>query len=101
MFIVGLKQNGPWTIGGLANHVWSVAGSDNRSDINSTYIQPFISYNTPIALTYALNMEASYYWESEQWSIPGPVTLSDNIPCYISRELRECIYITPHGVLLT
>ena len=34
-------------------------------------------------------------------SIPWPVTLSDNIPCYISRELRECIYITPHGVLLT
>ena len=22
--VVGLKQNGPWTIGGLANHVWSV-----------------------------------------------------------------------------
>ena len=68
--IVGLKQNGPWTFGGLANHVWSVAGSDNRSDINSTYIQPFLTYTTPTAWTYALNLESSYDWESKQWSIP-------------------------------
>ncbi len=68
--IVGLKQNGPWTIGGLANHVWSVSGSDNRNDINSTFIQPFLAYNTSTALTYTLTAEASYDWESEQWSIP-------------------------------
>jgi len=74
--IVGLKQNGPWTVGGLANHVWSVAGSDNRNDINSTFIQPFITYNTPAAVTYALNLEASYDWESEQWAIPVNLMVS-------------------------
>jgi hypothetical protein len=68
--IVGLKQTGPWTYGALANHIWSVAGSKNRNDINSTYIQPFIAYNTPSAVTYALNLESSYDWESEQWSVP-------------------------------
>jgi hypothetical protein len=47
-----------------------VSGNDNRNDINSTFLQPFIAYNTPTALIYALNMEASYDWESEQWSIP-------------------------------
>ena len=68
--VVGLKQIGSWTVGGLANHVWSVAGSDKRNDINSTYIQPFLTYNTPTAWTYALNLESSYDWESKQWSIP-------------------------------
>src|SRR5690606_122828 len=28
---VVLKQSGPWTVGMLANQVWSVAGSDSRS----------------------------------------------------------------------
>ncbi len=35
---VALRQQGPWTIGGLINHIWSVAGDDNRADISSTFI---------------------------------------------------------------
>jgi hypothetical protein len=35
--LIGLKQNGPWTFGGLMNHIWSVAGSDSRDDISSTF----------------------------------------------------------------
>ena len=73
---VGLRQIGPWTIGGLANHVWSVAGSDNRNDINSTFVQPFVNYTTPTAVTYALNLEASYDWESEQWAVPANLMVS-------------------------
>jgi hypothetical protein len=68
--IVGLKQIGPWTVGALANHLWSVAGSNNRNDISSTFVQPFIAYNTPSAVTFALNLEATYNWESEQWAVP-------------------------------
>ncbi len=73
---VALRQNGPWTIGALGNHIWSVAGSDNRSDISSTFIQPFINYGTPTAVTYALNTESSYDWKSEQWSIPVNLMVS-------------------------
>jgi hypothetical protein len=68
--VVALIQEGRWTIGGIANHVWSVAGNDNRSDINSTYIQPFLAYNTPTAWTFNMNTESTYDWESEQWSVP-------------------------------
>lgn len=71
-----LKQIGPWTIGGLTNHVWSVAGSNKRDDINSTFIQPFVVYNTPAAVTYSMNTEANYDWESEQWSIPVNLQVS-------------------------
>ncbi len=35
---VALKQTGPWTVGLLANHIWSVAGKDERDDINATFL---------------------------------------------------------------
>jgi hypothetical protein len=47
-----------------------VAGSGNRNNISSTFFQPFLTYNTPAAVTYALNLESTYDWESEQWSVP-------------------------------
>jgi len=68
--VVVLKQNGPWTIGGIANHIWSVAGDDDRGDISNTFLQPFVAYTTPKAVTFTLNTESTYNWETEQWSIP-------------------------------
>ncbi|MDQ0321523.1 hypothetical protein QO002_003661 [Pararhizobium capsulatum DSM 1112] len=65
-----LKQEGHWTYGVLANHIWSVAGDHNRADVSSTFLQPFLSYTTPTAWTFALNTESSYDWKNEQWSVP-------------------------------
>lgn len=67
---VALKQTGPWTIGFLGNHIWSVAGDDDRADINATFLQPFVSYVTKTKTTFGLNTESTYDWESEQWSVP-------------------------------
>ena len=67
---VVLKQQGPWTYGMLANHVWSFAGDSDRADIDATFMQPFLSYTTPQALSLALNTESTYDWENEQWSVP-------------------------------
>ncbi|WP_160154064.1 transporter [Microbulbifer sp. ALW1] len=67
---VVLKQAGPWTIGTLANHIWSFAGSDNRADVNSTFIQPFLAYNTPTSWTFTVQTESTYDWETEQWNVP-------------------------------
>ena len=66
---VALKQSGPWTYGGLANHIWSFAEDDNAK-ISNTFIQPFLTYVTPSAVTYALNTESNYNWETEKWSVP-------------------------------
>lgn len=73
---VVLKQQGRWTYGALANHLWSVAGTHNRADISNTFIQPFLSYTTPKAWTFSINTESTYDWENEQWSVPinGAVT---------------------------
>jgi hypothetical protein len=43
---IALTMRGRWTMGALANHVWSFAGSDDREDINSTFVQP-PSWPTP------------------------------------------------------
>jgi hypothetical protein len=71
-----LKQEKGWTYGALANHIWSFAGDDDRSDVNATFMQPFLSYSTPTAWTYGLNTESTYDWENEQWSVPINVTAS-------------------------
>ena len=65
-----LKQEGAWTYGGLFNHVWSVAGTDSRADISTTFIQPFLAYSTPKATTYSVNAESTYDWEARQWTVP-------------------------------
>lgn len=67
---VALKQEGPWTFGILANHVWSFAGQSDRADVSSTFLQPFISYTTPDAWTFSLNTESTYDWENDEWSVP-------------------------------
>lgn len=73
---VVLKQAGPWTYGALANHLWSVAGEDNRSDISSTFLQPFVSYTTDDAWTFVLNSESTYDWKAEEWSVPINMAVS-------------------------
>lgn len=60
--IVVLGQPGSWTLGALANNLWSVAGADYRSEINSLYVQPFISYNTKGGMGIGASSENSYDW---------------------------------------
>ena len=69
---VGLKQAGPWTYGALANHLWGFKekGQDDRSELNATFVQPFVSYTTPTAWTYSLNSEATYDWHGSDWAVP-------------------------------
>lgn len=67
---VMLKQEGPWTIGFLGNHIWSVAGHDDRADINATFLQPFVSYTTKTKTTIGLVTESTYDWKAKQWSVP-------------------------------
>jgi hypothetical protein len=68
--VVALKQTGPWTMGFLGNHIWSVGGDDDRADINATYLQPFVSYTTKTKTTIGLVTESTYDWKGEQWSVP-------------------------------
>ena len=73
---VALKQESGWTYGALANHIWSFDGHDDRSDISSTFLQPFLSYTTKDAWTYALNTESTYNWKTSQWTVPVNAVVS-------------------------
>jgi hypothetical protein len=67
---VVLKQQGPWTYGALANHIWSYAGDDDRDHVNATFLQPFLSYTTPTAWSFTIQTESTYDWDNEEWSVP-------------------------------
>ena len=79
---VVLKQSGGLTFGMLANHIWSFAGDDftggaERSDLNQSFFQPFLSWTTPTAWTFAANLEAGANWEADDtWSVPLHLTVS-------------------------
>lgn len=67
---VVLKQMGPWTVGGLANHIWSFAGTRARSDVSATYVNPFVSYATKSAFTVTLAADVNYDWTGKNWVVP-------------------------------
>lgn len=68
--VVLLKQDGAWTYGALANHIWGGGGDADRPSVSSTFLQPFLSYTTRTATSFVLNSESSYDWKSKQWSVP-------------------------------
>ena len=49
-----LRQDGPWTYGILANHLWSIGGHGTFQnglalpDVNSTYLQPFLAFSSSV-----------------------------------------------------
>jgi hypothetical protein len=68
---VALKQTeSGWTYGALVNQLWSVAGADDRTDVNAMFLQPFLTKAVGHGRTIALNAESTYDWEREQWTIP-------------------------------
>ena len=69
--VVALTQPGPWTIGVLFNHIWSVSGANDRDDVNSTFLQPFVNYNVGGGLSVGVNTEATANWEADEaWTAP-------------------------------
>ncbi len=70
---VALNMKGPWGLGALASNVWSVAGEDERADVNFFLAQYFVNYNYPSGwyLTSAPIVTAN--WEADsgnQWTVP-------------------------------
>jgi hypothetical protein len=69
--LVALTQPGKWTVGILANQIWSVSGASNRNDVNTTYLQPFANYNLGSGLSAGVGLEASANWEADDtWTAP-------------------------------
>ncbi|MEM1084880.1 MAG: transporter [Verrucomicrobiota bacterium] len=78
--VIALKQENGWTYGALLNHLWDYAGDSNRSSVNNTFIQPFLTLNKPGGWTYGINSESSYNWQAGEWTVPVNLFVSKVIP---------------------
>ncbi|HEX4971272.1 MAG TPA: hypothetical protein VFV69_09450 [Steroidobacteraceae bacterium] len=68
---VALKQTAAgWTYGALMNHLWSFAGDDARADVSSTFLQPFLTKGLGQGRTLSFNLESTYDWKGQQWTVP-------------------------------
>ena len=61
---VMLGQVNGWTIGGLVNQIWSVAGDKSRADVSQMFVQPFVSYNWKSGAGVGLNAEITQNWQA-------------------------------------
>jgi hypothetical protein len=70
--VVALVQPGHWTIGALANNVWSVAGSGSRPAVNQFLLQYFINYNLKKGwyITSAPILTANWKVDNGRWIVP-------------------------------
>ena len=63
-------------MGTLANHIWSFARDNDRSDISQTLLQPFVAYTWPSAWSASVQSESNYNWKTEKWAVPITVALA-------------------------
>jgi hypothetical protein len=71
--LVLLTQPGHWTIGVLANNVWSVAGSGSRPPINQFLMQYFVNYNLKKGWYLSCAPTVTANWEAKdggRWVVP-------------------------------
>lgn len=71
--VVALTQPGTWTIGGLIQNTWSVAGNSDRDDVNFFYSQIFVVKGLKKGwyINSAPIITANWDGESgEKWTIP-------------------------------
>jgi len=59
-----------WTSGALVNHLWSVAGNDERTDVSSTFLQPFLAKVLGKGASATVNFESTYDWKTRHWTLP-------------------------------
>jgi hypothetical protein len=92
--VVALWQQGPWTVGGLANNVWSFAGKGDREDVNFLTLQYFVNYNLGDGLYFTSAPINTADWEadsSERWTVPigggmGKVFKLGKLPLNVSLQ---------------
>jgi hypothetical protein len=68
--LVALQQSHGFTYGVLANQIWSFTGQEDRTEVNSTFLQPFASFTTKTYTTFSLNTETTYNWQTEEATVP-------------------------------
>jgi hypothetical protein len=95
--LVALKITGPVTAGFLVNQLWGFAGNDNRPRFNQTFFQPFVAYTTHTATTFTVNLESSYDFRTDRWTIPANFVVAQMLkagPQILQLQLGFRSYLT-------
>lgn len=71
-----LLQTKALSIGLSASQMWSVFGNDSRPDVNESEVQPFIAWHIGKGRTISANLDYSYDWTAETWSLPVSLSFS-------------------------
>ena len=97
---IALRQQGKsWTYGALVN---SIRDIDGDTPIESSLIQPFISYRTANSVSFGLNAEATFDGVNHEWSIPIKLSASKlfrfgKLPVSLGAGLRYWADSPPGG----
>jgi len=67
--VIALYQSKGITIGGLINQIWSIAGDEDRSDVNQLFFQPFITYNWKSGAGIGANFEITQNWQGNTTNV--------------------------------
>jgi hypothetical protein len=71
--VVALVQPGKWTLGALANNIWSFAGDKDRPDVNAFLMQYFVNYNLPKSWYLTSSPIVTANWNApgaDRWVVP-------------------------------
>lgn len=63
---VALVQKGSWTVGVLANQMWTFDGND----INKSFVQPWVTYELQDGWSVSATSQTSYDWNTREWTVP-------------------------------
>jgi hypothetical protein len=73
------KQQDGWSGYILTRHIWSLAGDHDGSSVSETLLQPSLSYTFKSLTTVGVVSEATYDWQTRQWTVPVNLTVSQLI----------------------
>ncbi len=80
------RQDGALTVGLIANQTVAFAGfRPGRSDVNRTYMYPFVSYILRSKTALNASADGTYDWTGGQWYVP--VTISASQPITFGERL--------------
>jgi hypothetical protein len=68
-----LTIKGPWVVGAVANNLFSIAGEEDRTDVNQLLVQPFVNYNFAGGWYLTASPVITADWEvkaDQRWTVP-------------------------------
>jgi len=92
---VVLTQPGPWTLGILANQIWSVDGAVDRTGVNQMLLQPFLHYNLGEGLSVGASVEANINWKDDGTSTIPLLFQASKVTRLSSRPARLSMAVGP------